>query len=154
MKEEWKDIEGYEELYRVSKAGRVESLPRRGRPGRMLKPMRHFDGRVQVNLWKDGKLSTKKIHRLVAKAFKPNPHNKPQVDHINGVKHDNRAVNLRWVTAKENREYDRQRKRRRSLLLLFTRLVGLLTLRLSTPLVRLAGKLLSNVRSWQIYMVY
>ena len=42
------------------------------------------------------------IHRAVAELFIPNPENKPFIDHINTVKTDNRAENLRWVTAKEN----------------------------------------------------
>lgn len=46
----------------------------------------------------------KRIHRIVAELFVPNPDNKPCVDHINGDRHDNRAVNLRWVTYKENNE--------------------------------------------------
>lgn len=51
---------------------------------------------------RDGTRNEYYIHRLVAKAFIPNPDNKPQIDHINTIRTDNRVCNLRWVTASEN----------------------------------------------------
>lgn len=60
------------------------------------------DGYLRVCLWKNGKGYTKTIHRLVAKTFIPNPSNRPQVNHINGIKTDNHVHNLEWCTQSEN----------------------------------------------------
>ena len=69
---------------------------------RPLKPRFDKYGYLYVNLCKDGARKTKKIHRLVAEHFIENKMSKPQVNHINEVKHDNRVENLEWCTAKEN----------------------------------------------------
>lgn len=55
-----------------------------------------------VSIRKNGKTITKKVHRLIASAFIPNPNNKPQINHINGIKTDNSVKNLEWVTQSEN----------------------------------------------------
>ena len=96
MEEIWKDIEGYEGLYQVSNLGRVKSLGvDKWHKGRVIKPQ--FDGLKHylfVQLYKNKKSKRFNIHRLVAKAFIPNPNNLPQVNHKDEVKTNNNARNL------------------------------------------------------------
>lgn len=101
--EVWKDIKGYEGLYIVSSFGRVKSLDylHTGKE-KILKPWKQKNGYLQVQLCKNKKRKGVTVHRLVATAFIDNPENKPQIDHINSIKDDNRVDNLRWCTAKEN----------------------------------------------------
>lgn len=104
MEEIWKDISGFEGLYQVSNLGRIKSTFREGTKGGIIKQfvINHY---LKVNLHKQGKSHFIYTHRLVALAFVPNPENKPQINHINGRKHDNRSVNLEWVTSAENLEH-------------------------------------------------
>ena len=67
-----------------------------------LKPYKDKYGYMVVNLCENGKVKQFKVHRLVALQFIPNPENKKCVDHINGIRDDNRLENLRWLTHKEN----------------------------------------------------
>lgn len=100
MEEIWKDIIGYEGLYQVSDLGRVKSL-KFGKE-KILKPQLCNCKYLVVGMYTKNRFSTKTIHRMVAMAFIDNPEQKPQVDHINGDRTDNRANNLRWVTRLEN----------------------------------------------------
>lgn len=113
MKEIWKPIKNYEGYYEVSNKGIIKSLI--GWNGKqyierekILKPSVQQvkkDGnykRLIVNLYKDKKRLTHRVHRLVIKAFLPNPEGKESVNHIDCNPFNNELVNLEWCTAKEN----------------------------------------------------
>ncbi len=110
MKEIWKDIEEYEGLYQISNLGRVKrilfinniiSKPE----NRILSNKLDNLGYVQVTLCKNGTRKYKRIHRLAAKAFLPNPNNLPCVNHKDGDKNNNRIDNLEWCTHSYNTKH-------------------------------------------------
>ena len=103
MKEIWKDVQGYEGLYKVSNLGNVYSYKSK----KILK--KYFPvfslgatGYNLVGLYKNGKQKMFGVHRLVAQAFIDNPLNLPIVNHKDGNKRNNAVSNLEWCTQKEN----------------------------------------------------
>ena len=99
----FKEIEGYEGLYQISNLGNVKSL-KFGKE-RTLKPAKDKGGYLYVGLCKEGKRKNHYIHRLVARAFLPNPNNYPIINHKNEIKTDNRVENLEFCDAKYNINY-------------------------------------------------
>lgn len=116
MEEEWRDIEGYENLYQISNLGRVKSLNRKSKISsvnrdkcfevkikeKILKQELTRVDAYRVSLSKNGEVKRFLVHRLVALAFIPNPDKKPQVNHIDGNRKNNNSSNLEWVTRSEN----------------------------------------------------
>lgn len=108
QKEEWKDYTGsikqFHGWIRVSNLGRVFKKKGKTSKGGILKNTRNNQGYVRMHICIDGKTYNKPVHRLVAEMFCENPYDKPFVDHINAIRDDNRASNLRWVTVSENNQ--------------------------------------------------
>lgn len=112
--EQWKPVVGFEGLYEVSSHGRVRSLdkPVSGpngrlsiRKGQIVKGCYSHGKYLQVNLYKDRKNNTQKIHRLVAIAFLSNPENYEQVNHKDFDRENNNLDNLEWCSARQNKDY-------------------------------------------------
>ena len=105
--EVWKDIVGYEGLYKVSDKGNIYSVERIGSQGNKwggitLKPAITRTGYLQVQLYKNGIMERNYVHRIVAEAFITNPNNHPEINHIDEVKANNNVKNLEWCTKKYN----------------------------------------------------
>lgn len=97
----WKDVVGYEGLYQISNLGRVKSVRQN-----KLMSLKRCQGYLRVGLRHRGKEQRSYfVHRLVAEAFIPNPHNYPQINHKDECRTNNNVENLEWCTAKYNCNY-------------------------------------------------
>lgn len=107
----WKPVVGYEGLYEVSDMGRVRSLHKNTKSskvaGNIMRLHAKPKGYLGVSLSKNGKVSTKMVHRIVAIAFISNPFGKLTVNHKDADKQNNRVDNLEWATQLENVQHAR-----------------------------------------------
>lgn len=111
MKEVWRNIEEFKGLYQISNLGRVKSIDRmityrtgikRFTRGKILTVSKNKLGYPQITLSKNDKEHSRRIHRLVAQAFLPNPNNYKEVNHIDGNKSNNVVTNLEWCDRSHN----------------------------------------------------
>ena len=119
MKEIWRDIKGYENLYQISNLGRIKTKQKKVnnrfkdiiREEKIIKLSLNRNGYYIVHLWKDGKSINKTVHRLVANAFIPNENKLPLINHKDENKKNNCVDNLEWCTYKYNSNYGERNKK-------------------------------------------
>ena len=112
MKEEWRDIKGYEGRYQVSNLGRVKSLNyRHTNKEKILSNTTNTKDYLTVSLYKNGKIKTYYIHKLVAAHFIPNPDNYKEVNHKDENKSNNCVSNLEWCSREYNQNYGTKTQR-------------------------------------------
>lgn len=100
----WKNVIGYEDAFEISNTGEL----RNKKTNRILKQHTRTSGYQQAAIKLGGRKGINicfKIHRLVAEAFIPNPYNLPEVNHIDGNKANNTAINLEWVSRQSNMKH-------------------------------------------------
>lgn len=108
----WKDIRGYEGLYKISNKGRVKSSSNKSNHTHeiILKPCINGKGYEMVSLCKNSKTLSKRVHKLVAEAFIPNDMNLSHVNHKDENKLNNHSENLEWCDNKYNLRYSTSKK--------------------------------------------
>lgn len=104
--ENWLPLHGFEHRYLISNTGLIKSIFGRNKPGVPFAGSHTKQGYIFTKL-RDGNGIGKRLsmHRLLALTFIPNPNGYPQINHKNGVKHDNRLENLEWCTSSMNNQH-------------------------------------------------
>ena len=110
MKEEWKDIKGYEGKYQVSNLGRVKTLDYHQTGKEQIMKLKWHKRYYYIKLSKNGIGYQYLVHRLVAETFLNNPDNLPYINHIDHNPKNNNVTNLEWCTQKYNVRHGRAKK--------------------------------------------
>lgn len=154
MREEWRDVVGYEGLCQVSDLGRVKGVARKvNRNGHMVSVPERFlnqsdntNGYLRVNLSNGNHVKQAFVHRLVAEAFVDNPKGYKYIDHLDSDRHNNKPDNLVWCTQSENIAAAYSRGRRKYVPMSDEARVRV-TKTIAKPVVRSDGKIYPSVTS-------
>lgn len=154
MREEWRDVVGYEGLYQVSSLGRVKGVARKVNrnghtlsvPERLLSQSDNTNGYLRVNLSNGNHVKRAFVHRLVAEAFVDNPKGCKYIDHLDSNRHNNRPDNLVWCTQSENIAAAYSRGRRKYVPM-SKEARARVTKKIAKPVVRSDGKIYPSVTS-------